>query len=1106
MFSTLTALALGIYYLCIKTTKFVLETLTTPITQLYVASVIAAADGLAGILTCPIQHQYLALGPIYDALSTTNNEIATDLTISEISPNDYLCSLVLYYSQSYEKPEPWTLIVARKLAVPVAWMARTMDTTSSHLSYGLTWWPYIVTLWVIVVTIAVKAYGERWSTWLRHQLNLILTKANDVRVTSYDRIRNAFRCTPVFNITQGKGEHPACAAGRSAAITAIDSFCKSIGMRSYCWQSSRVDEQHGRQGYRSHYWSKDLLVDPKMDPIESDHIITLVDVDFYLDDTADVSLVELLGLTNNPVMIYTTTPTAVASDDDELKFHFNDENEYCATYAGGSTFKHQLFDYSRDTVSHSFRRGLNVVTTAHSVVRMTLSKHRSIVLLIPLHRSYGFINRFIYQLMVGIEPLLRLAPVSRGVGGNYSLMTLQPPVGKTLVSIGLPGLNVSASITMAKFVEISALTHSKLPPTAAAIATHLGNVEDCGDNCREPASVIYMAMMRGCTASSAAPCVTDAVTPSHSYQFVHTRTVVDLSATPAQTAFMKPIVDGAFVPASCKPNDQQAVKARITDICHKVEMSGPQHKFIDEFVAHLFPEPGMLTPVDFEVVHDKLRRPTQRALFAEAMGIGANELHEIRSFMKAESYAKLGDPRVISTTPVLIKTLYSTITLALGSHAKKWDWYAFGLTPAQISARVTEVLMKTREHVVETDFSRFDGRISSVIRELESKILTRAFAKEFHAFIDACHSKQWGCKARSRHKVSYRTFWTRLSGSPETSIFNSLVNAYIAYAALRIAYPDKSPAACYEMLGIYGGDDGLTSDIDPKVYTNVALSYGLTLTSEKKQRGKLVKFLARLYGPGSWNGDATSCCDMLRQLNKFHLGQITPGMTPSQKLLAKAQSFYVTDSGTPIIGVLARHAMRLCDAAGVLTTHPDAELLKSWHSFFESDGERFPNERAAWMETACAEQMPGVDIAAYETQILSCTSVEQLLTLDPAWDPPEPKPATVTVYVDGDLKLGTKPTVDPTICRNGDKCRFKNDKLGNACRFKHPAASLPPKPKTPIAKSPKVDVKPHPKTKPAPTANAVVLPVHLQAHNNQKHKTVQIQRRTKAAPKGRGKK
>ena len=143
-----------------------------------------------------------------------------------------------------------------------------------------------------------------------------------------------------------------------------------------------------------------------------------------------------------------------------------------------------------------------------------------------------------------------------------------------------------------------------------------------------------------------------------------------------------------------------------------------------------------------------------------------------------------------------------------------------------------------------------DGRHSNVLAFLERMIYCRAFHTDVHAEFIEVWNKTHHLVAKTAFGLKFKTEWQRLSGVADTSSANTLDTAFIAYYTYRMMSKSAEEAWC--LLGIYGGDDGLSRDMCPSTAARAAAKVGQVLELDTVEPGKLgVKFLARRYGPNS---------------------------------------------------------------------------------------------------------------------------------------------------------------------------------------------------------------------------------------------------------------
>jgi len=196
---------------------------------------------------------------------------------------------------------------------------------------------------------------------------------------------------------------------------------------------------------------------------------------------------------------------------------------------------------------------------------------------------------------------------------------------------------------------------------------------------------------------------------------------------------------------------------------------------------------------------------------------------------------------------------------------------------------------------------------------------------------------------------------------------------------------------------VYGGDDGLTADVDPAKYVKAGALVGQVLTLTPVSRGALgVKFLARCYGPDVWFGDISSCCDIRRQITKIHTTVALPtNVTPEMKLVEKARAFFLTDANTPVIGDFTR--MVLLYSGGV----PDTKFLRIWNSDLPSDVQ-YPNEPREWYMDVVLKDMPEFSMEVFTNWISTIASLSDCLK-PPICHPEIIAKSKIEVVVDDDI-------------------------------------------------------------------------------------------------------
>jgi hypothetical protein len=444
------------------------------------------------------------------------------------------------------------------------------------------------------------------------------------------------------------------------------------------------------------------------------------------------------------------------------------------------------------------------------------------------------------------------------------------------------------------------------------------------------------------------------VEPIHTYQY--SPQTYDPDAKPGLYHFMKPIYNGAFSPDVCVANERQAVYGRITSIRSDVQPGVFILRCMEEFIQQLIPVPHLKHPYDHDEVNERQPRPSQRRIIDVANGMLRELVNFIASFQKREAYGKLTDPRLISTFPGKTKVEYSRYCYVLNDYIKQFIWYAFGCTPCDIAERVMEVCREAM-FVILTDYKRWDGRLSVVFRMLEQMILLRLFHPDHHAEILELHRQQYSQPAVCTLGTRYDQGYARGSGSPETSSFNSIENKFITFLCAR--HEGYSVYDAFNLPGIYGGDDGISTGVPPAALETAARLVGQMIEARFLDRGQPgVTFLARIFSPSVWYGDCTSICDVQRQLGKFHTCA-SPCTDPLVKASEKAFAYMLTDTNTPIMGPLCRHIL---ENSGMALTSSDA----TWWAQYPKDVQ-FPNgtDTEDWMVDVVLEQLPTFDYQSF---------------------------------------------------------------------------------------------------------------------------------------------
>lgn len=768
---------------------------------------------------------------------------------------------------------------------------------------------------------------------------------------------------PVRNHT-----HPTCAADRTAAISMIQSFSTTVGREVYSVSMSKKDQREGKSGSRDYYWARDLDVAVRNDPLDHQrHLLMLVDVDYYVD------IHDLLLNFSGPVILYTLVPESASFCEKEYSFNFNQESEVVMDIHGGAKYTHSLWDWNSDTITvtrpfNPFRPMVNTHAT-YNVERKRVSKNHYVILLVPIATFRG-LPGFLANTWLSNRPLSRLNVIQKLGNDVFVRFRVQTGDG-VMTTTGSPGSYSSATISSVVDDEIATISRiSKYPLTIPSIL-------DMVDKDRGKAAKL-VEYHRHAT-KQLEPVIVAPIDAVRRYQY---NSYYDDTAKPSLHAYMSPLIHGAWAPDMTVENERRAIASRITDIRSDAQLSVAIAADIEEFIKFFVPVPYVLHPFEVDEVYERQTRPEQRRLIETGVINPPNRV--VNSFMKKEAYQGPNDPRFISTINPADKVTYSQFVYPVGDYVKMSHWYAFGKTPREVAERVAEIA-RSAGVLLNTDFSRMDGRVSEVARHFEKQLMMRLYPADYHAKLNDQMRSQQNLVGFGTFGTTYETGTSRLSGSPETSVFNSCLTAVIHYSTYKRCVNPRTgqlytPDEAYAQLGVYGGDDGLSADLVPEVATKVAKWYGQVLTLDVIKRGDAgVKFLARVYSPLVWSGATSSCCDLPRTLSKFHTC-VGICQDPRQKLIDKCLALWYSDRNSPIAGRLARAVLRL---AKLDPTTKEVEMIMSPETPYMNRvpaSDQYPNEREdEWMTKYVETCLPSFNRDLFDQTLRRAKSVEDLL-------------------------------------------------------------------------------------------------------------------------------
>jgi len=784
----------------------------------------------------------------------------------------------------------------------------------------------------IPVGMCVVGLATPW----QYVMSRMLNQFGEESFIDSSNLRSLFADTSVVTVSKVPGHpHGAAAASRSTGSFFIERFGREMGKDICFYQCSKSDLRNGRNGSRTWFWAKDSQVLPSI--FRPSGAIGIVDVDQY------INMPKFMTEYFMPIVLYTFQPCTVAADRSEYTYTFNKRNEVIYRVGGGAEYQHRVWNYDTDVVTTTqlwagrswfiWRNWIPFVTTAWLVDKKQIDPDHQIIGLFPIKRWFGPFA-LLARLLKG-RPLRRLAVAT----GDFLRLTTHGVDGTT-VSTGRVNSLLAGCLSARQDAAIASLARTTKSGLALMHVKKLLPDDELG------ATLIYEYHAQKLPEKTVI--MYSGVPTSFVRGFQYKPNEYDPDAKKSLVSFMSPLLDGGFCPDITMGNAKQAVEGRITKVKTTTVVTKFLLRTIDEFIEMLSKDSGIkqhtLFPVEPQEVYERQSRPTQRRILQIAEFVDGPQKGS--NFMKREAYGKVTDPRIITTIEGNTKYRYSMYIYSFVDEVLKGqDWYAFGKVPQRVAERVS-LLCQRSASVTNTDFSRFDGTISEVPRALERAIMMYFFNDKYHNDLLGLMRKQCNMTcylSAGGETVTYDSGLARCSGSPETSAFNTLINAFCAYLGWRMTpdnaggYVDKHTA--YSALGVYGGDDGLTGDLPITSYRKAANKLGLTLDLEPVQRGHYgVKFLNRMYGPDVWFGDLTSMCDIRRAISKFHLCVAQPSNVSNiTKLAEKAYAYYLSDRHTPIIGSFVTAVVK-----NLPRNYVFRNIHGNWTAQFEG-GSQYPN-------------------------------------------------------------------------------------------------------------------------------------------------------------------
>lgn len=734
----------------------------------------------------------------------------------------------------------------------------------------------------------------------------------DITFTSTNRVKN--------------NAHAKLHNTREAALGAFRTLAHNNTKTIYDIQASNQsrDKMHNN-GLATTIWDSDLKRRPMCDAIPEDAILQMIDTANYLDMDKFVA--------NKPLLLYTFRPTKPADSNSEMQFRVDPNNRFHTIIQGGTTWSEEVWEWTDKVFTNSaFRRWWNPfsyqTTTYRSYVRQ-IDTHYAAVLVVPIH-STGIIGSFARWLRgVSNAPLNRFQPVQPLRGQKNPLAIIRTTGNDPKVHASTPHLMSYTSVTFAADKFDYAMMYLAREGNKANSNSIQSRIGQHGED------LSHSDILLGNDVSNPAMMSVPVATQ------VYTAPTTQDTLTPLVIPIFPPIfANGCYVPAKTPENDDFCINERMIK-CRKDMANDTQvENMFQDFLKEV---PTMMHPVEAEIVAENMKRPNQK--YNLQLGLdNLQDMMDVRNaFLKAETYNEPKPPRPITTSNPCHKLIWARYQLAEAMWLKEQPWYAFGKTPKEIAERVAEICSKSTLGVQDGDLRKMDGNIVELVRKLELTLHLHFFHPKYHAEIREQHKLAYNGRVRLGDRI-VQSLFQRGSGNPETSNANSFLTRFIIYFARRLdgwSHEDAIRDLC-----IVGGDDSKTADLPDDLFIRAAARLGQSAKPNFVKRGSLgANFLSRFYGPEVWYGDPTSICDIPRILVKFHTTVNLPQNTSKYqelRMIEKANSLYLTDSNTPIVGDIAE---------ALISRRPDYKDCDATNWWAQYDRtEQWPNVVSDWAQ------------------------------------------------------------------------------------------------------------------------------------------------------------
>jgi hypothetical protein len=615
-----------------------------------------------------------------------------------------------------------------------------------------------------------------------------------------------------------------------------------------------------------------LKYEARCDETPDNPLLTHIDVGNYCDNPLE-------GISKGPVLLYTYNPTQHLVTNHEEFNSFWKDGLLHTRIRGGGEYKEKVWDFDVEIVTVEEAGNIHVcevTTLPHHVLNDPYHKMVVVECVAVVKAAYYFLP---------LSPLRRWCPRQCNsvnlmlVSGATPHYVLQRDGKLTQYEVPCEPFDMCADHATRTGVKCA-------PGSLKAI---LGK-----HDCEEATEIVHACLSSGLKDTTWGNVVVFSRTDCAEYSGVKGS---PLNLEPIDKPKVYPfgpnlLGESTAVAANDSNNEKNTAAERNTLLHNKKRPGKIMDAYAKEFIGFM---PRKLVPQDPEEV---IAAQTRKAQIARNKQHADNpgKRKGLVTFMKTEPAMK-GVARGITQTTVHHQLEYGAYCRPMSEAMHQFKWYMPGSTPAEIDEAVTNFVTS---ETLETDYSRFDARVSGWFVDVFRVIMTNAFGKKYTEHINELIDELSDQIVFGKHETSYNKGSATTSGAADTTLRNTVINAFISYCALR--HMGLSVKGAFNRLGPKYGDDSLTN-ATADALNFVCKETGMVITIEEKR--DYIGFLGRSY---PIRGVSGSICDVPRFLAKSYFGYVDKGA--AVLAVDKATGYLATDAHTPIVSQYCKWLLR----------------------------------------------------------------------------------------------------------------------------------------------------------------------------------------------------